>query len=213
MKTLLTPSRLRILNSYIGGSNNELVIVVLKLYNVMSNFAGGRDKKAVLEGFGWEIKVCIEVNSKNRSFTNCVSFLVTAETSQYETQDTRRERHYRPIAETWYVISLSYLLLCFKLLLIDIRTLYILFLLSFVDTDSLSQTKTLFLEQHREAFLAIFKGLIYDHYSLARKILEVCWGGIWSDSKVKRTLKVGLFNEATLGHVCLLNICAQFPNG
>jgi hypothetical protein len=57
MKTLLVPSRLRQLNSYLGGSNNELVIVVLKLSNVMSNFAGGHDRKAVLEGFGWEIKV------------------------------------------------------------------------------------------------------------------------------------------------------------
>lgn len=47
----------------------------------------------------------------------------------------------------------------------------------------------------------MFKGLMHDHYSLARKILEVCWAGIWSDSKIKRTLKVGLFNEMTLGHV------------
>lgn len=47
----------------------------------------------------------------------------------------------------------------------------------------------------------MFKGLAHDHYSLARKILEVCWAGIWSDSKVKRTLKVGIFNETTLGHV------------
>ena len=58
MKTLLTPSKLRQLNSYIGGSHNELIIVTMKLYNVMSKFAGGRDRKLVLEGFGWEIKVC-----------------------------------------------------------------------------------------------------------------------------------------------------------
>ncbi len=57
MKTLLTPARLRYMNSYIGGSHNELISATLKLYDIMSNFAGGRDKKSVLEGFGWEIKV------------------------------------------------------------------------------------------------------------------------------------------------------------
>lgn len=69
MKALLTPSRLRQLNSYLGGSHNELIIVTLKLYNVMSAFAGGRDKKSVLEGFGWEIKA-----SRNTvlSLKNCL---------------------------------------------------------------------------------------------------------------------------------------------
>jgi len=83
----------------------------------------------------------------------------------------------------------------------DIRTLYVLFLLSFLDVDSNTQTKTTFIDQHRDAFLAIFKGIAQDHYSLARKILEVCWAGVWSDSKLKRTLKVGLFNETTIAHV------------
>ncbi|KAF8185167.1 ribosome 60S biogenesis N-terminal-domain-containing protein [Pholiota molesta] len=164
MKTLLVPSRLRQLNSYLGGSNNELVIVVLKLYNVMSNFAGGHDRKAVLEGFGWEIKSLPKLLNMRRKTHG-----------ENDTTD--------------------------PLLRPDIRTLYVLLLLSFVDAGSSSQIKTAFLEQHREAFLAMFKGLVHDHYSLARKILEVCWAGIWSDAKVKRTLKVGLFNETTLGHL------------
>ena len=83
----------------------------------------------------------------------------------------------------------------------DIRTHYVLLLLSFVGADTPTQTKALFLEQHQESLLAIFKGLNQDHYSLARKILEVCWAGIWSDAKLKRTLKVALFNETTVGHV------------
>ena len=83
----------------------------------------------------------------------------------------------------------------------DIRTHYVLLLLSFVGADTPTPTKALFLEQHQEPFLAIFKGLNQDHYALARKILEVCWAGIWSDAKLKRTLKVGLFNETTVGHV------------
>jgi hypothetical protein len=47
------------MNSYIGGANNELIIVTLKLYNVLSSFAGGREKKSILEGFAWELKVRI----------------------------------------------------------------------------------------------------------------------------------------------------------
>jgi nucleolar pre-ribosomal-associated protein 1 len=83
----------------------------------------------------------------------------------------------------------------------DIRTLYILLILSFIDTDSSAQIKTTFLEQHRDPFLSIFKGLIQDSYAVARKILEVCWSGIWSDPKIKRTMKIGLFNETTISHV------------
>jgi nucleolar pre-ribosomal-associated protein 1 len=70
-----------------------------------------------------------------------------------------------------------------------------------VDADNATQIKTTFIEQHRDAFVAIFKGIGQDHYSLARRILEVCWTGIWSDAKLKRTLKIGLFNEVTIGHV------------
>ncbi|KAF9480206.1 hypothetical protein BDN70DRAFT_833085 [Pholiota conissans] len=164
MKTILVPTRLRQLNSYLGGSNNELIIVVMKLYNVISNFAGGHDRKAVLEGFGWEIKSLPKLLNMRRKTHG-----------ENDTMD--------PLSRP------------------DIRTLYILFLLSFVDAGSSSQIKTAFLEQHREPFFAMFKGLVHDHYSLARRILEVCWAGIWSDAKVKRTLKVGLFNEITLGHL------------
>ena len=85
--------------------------------------------------------------------------------------------------------------------LLDIRTLFILVLLSFLDTNAASQTKTMLLERHRDTFLAVFKGIAQDHYSLARKVLEACWAGIWSDNKLSRTLKVGLFNETTIGHV------------
>ncbi|PPR04905.1 hypothetical protein CVT24_007149 [Panaeolus cyanescens] len=167
MKLLLSPTRLRQLNSYIGGTNNELILVTLKLYNVMSNFAGGRERKAVLEGFAWEIKSLPKLLNMRRKVQGGID---------------RTDPLTRP----------------------DIRTLYILLLLSFVDSNNASQVKTAFLEQHRDAFLAIFKGLIQDHYNLARRILEVCWTGIWSDVKVKRTIKIGLFNETTLGHLIKL---------
>lgn len=50
--------------------------------------------------------------------------------------------------------------------------------------------------------MSIFKGLAQDSYSLIRRVLEVCWSGLWSDQKLKRTLKVQVFSEATLAQVC-----------
>jgi nucleolar pre-ribosomal-associated protein 1 len=85
----------------------------------------------------------------------------------------------------------------------DIRTSYIFFLLSFVDVDSTTLVKTVFLEQHRDVFLSIFRGLGQDSYPVVQKILEICWGGILADPKLKRTLKIGLFNESTIAQVCL----------
>lgn len=83
----------------------------------------------------------------------------------------------------------------------DIRTYYVFFILSFVDPDTSSLVKSAFLEQRRDVFLSIFKGLSQDSYSVIRKVLEVCWVGVWSDVKVKRTVKIGLFTEVTIGHV------------
>jgi nucleolar pre-ribosomal-associated protein 1 len=85
--------------------------------------------------------------------------------------------------------------------LLDIRTLYILFILSFVDDSAASSVKSSFLEQRHDIFRSIFGGFGQDPYSVARKILEVAWAGIWQDPKIKRTAKVNVFNEATLHHV------------
>ena len=57
MKTLLNHSIMRRLQSYIGGSYNELILVSLKLFNVMSNFSAGQYRKSVLENFPWELRV------------------------------------------------------------------------------------------------------------------------------------------------------------
>jgi nucleolar pre-ribosomal-associated protein 1 len=79
--------------------------------------------------------------------------------------------------------------------------LYILFILSFVDNSAASSVKSSFLEQRHDAFRSIFGGLDQDPYSLARLILEVAWTGTWLDPKIKKTLKVNVFNEASLQHV------------
>ena len=59
IKTLLTPPYIRRLNQYLGGTHNELILVTLKLFNGMSSFAGGQEKMAILDSFGWELKVCL----------------------------------------------------------------------------------------------------------------------------------------------------------
>jgi nucleolar pre-ribosomal-associated protein 1 len=84
---------------------------------------------------------------------------------------------------------------------LDIRTLYILFILSFVDDSAASSVKSSFLEQRHDIFRSIFGGFDQDPYSLARKILEVAWTEIWLDPKIKRTVKVNIFNEGCLHHV------------
>lgn len=91
------------------------------------------------------------------------------------------------------------------LLFLDIRTLYILFILSFVDDSAASSVKSSFLEQRQDVFRTLLAGLDQDPYALARRILEVAWTGIWLDPKIKRTSKVKVFNEKSLHHVCRRN--------
>jgi nucleolar pre-ribosomal-associated protein 1 len=86
-------------------------------------------------------------------------------------------------------------------LVTDIRTLYILFILSFVDGSTPSVIKTGFLERHGDSLRSIFKGLAQDPYAVVRHVLELCWTGLWADAKVKRTLKIQVFNETTIAQV------------
>ena len=74
--------------------------------------------------------------------------------------------------------------------------------MSFVNTTTSHSIKSLFLEQCRDHFGGIFKGLVQDPYALVCRILEVCWEGIWSDQRIKRTSKVALFGEQNLIYVC-----------
>jgi Ribosome 60S biogenesis N-terminal len=85
---------------------------------------------------------------------------------------------------------------------LDIRTLYILFLMSFVNMTTPHSVKSLFVEQCHDHFVGIFKGLFQDPYALVCRVLEVCWESIWSDQRVKRTSKVALFGEQSLTSVC-----------
>ncbi|EJD00768.1 uncharacterized protein FOMMEDRAFT_169024 [Fomitiporia mediterranea MF3/22] len=78
----------------------------------------------------------------------------------------------------------------------DIRTLTLQFILSFI--SSASPIKAAFLEQHRDIFLSLFKGLDADPYPVIQFTLELLWTKLWQDQKIKRTLKVGLFGEKTI---------------
>ena len=73
-----------------------------------------------------------------------------------------------------------------------------LFILSFIDSATAAPIKTAFLEQHKDPFTSIFKGLWQDSYLVIRRVLEICWSGLWSDAKLKRTLKIQAFSEGTL---------------
>ncbi|KAK0455710.1 ribosome 60S biogenesis N-terminal-domain-containing protein [Desarmillaria tabescens] len=163
VKQLLSPQWTRKLNSYISGSSNDLILSTLKLYNSLSGFARGRERKGVLEAFAWETKSLPKLMNLRRK--------------------SKTDESLDPLAKP------------------DIRTLYILFLLSFVDTNTPVPVKVVFLEQHRDAFVSMFKGLSQDHYPVIRKVLEVSWAGIWSEPKLKRTLKIGVFNETTIAQL------------
>jgi len=74
--------------------------------------------------------------------------------------------------------------------------------MSFVNITTPHSVKSLFVEQCCDHFVGIFKGLVQDPYALVRWVLEVCWEGIWSDQRIKRTSKVALFGEQSLIYVC-----------
>ena len=57
IKVLLSAQRIRRLGTYLGGSHNDLILATLKLFNAMSTFGSGRERKAVFDAFPWDNKV------------------------------------------------------------------------------------------------------------------------------------------------------------
>ena len=51
--TLLSPLLQRRLHGYLIGTQHELIVSTLKLYNALANFGNGKEQKAVLENFNW----------------------------------------------------------------------------------------------------------------------------------------------------------------
>ncbi|KIJ29711.1 hypothetical protein M422DRAFT_268838 [Sphaerobolus stellatus SS14] len=57
LKNLLSPNHMRILNSNLVEGSADVILSTLKLLNVMSNFAGGAEKRTVMDEFAWGQKV------------------------------------------------------------------------------------------------------------------------------------------------------------
>jgi nucleolar pre-ribosomal-associated protein 1 len=66
LKTLFLPQWHHKLNTLLHGSHPESILVTMKLYTAMSNFAGGRERKAVMEVFAWDNKVAKLLNMRRR---------------------------------------------------------------------------------------------------------------------------------------------------
>jgi nucleolar pre-ribosomal-associated protein 1 len=95
VKTLLTPQWMRKLNSYIGGAHNELILVTLKLLIGISGFAGGKEKKSLLEAFQWEIKVCLYciLSFTPFIFVEFAEIIVSPKKRQNCSQPSRKTRY------------------------------------------------------------------------------------------------------------------------
>ncbi|THH28288.1 hypothetical protein EUX98_g5899 [Antrodiella citrinella] len=164
VNALLSSQWLPKLNGYLSSTHRDLILFVLKLFNSLSLYAGGQERKLLLEAFAWESKSLTKLLNMRRRGGDARSNLAVP----------------------------------------DIRSLFILFILSLVDPSTSSSVKAAFLEQRREIFTSTFKGLPEDSYPLARKILEVCWSGIWLDQKIKRSCKVAVFQESTITQITKL---------
>lgn len=66
LKTLFLPQWYQRLNTHLHGSHSESILVTMKLYTAMSNFAGGRERKVVMEVFAWDNKVAKLLNMRRR---------------------------------------------------------------------------------------------------------------------------------------------------
>ncbi|TDL17669.1 hypothetical protein BD410DRAFT_754176 [Rickenella mellea] len=175
IQKLLSSQWMRTLEMHLSGSRTDQALMTMKLLNSISEFAGGKERKALLQAFTWDSKVMNKLLFMRRKGKNA---------SDNQDVLTKPGENLAP---------LSY-----------IRTLTIMFILSFVAPSASTYVKVTFLEQHRDLFTGVFKGINIDPYSVTRTILETSWTGIWQDLKIKRTLKVGLFNESTLQQILKL---------
>ncbi len=71
LRALLSQQWSQLLNQYLAGQHTDLVLATLKLFNSLTSYGGGRERKAVLDAFAWEIKVRVP------GFTASQSLLTT----------------------------------------------------------------------------------------------------------------------------------------
>lgn len=85
----------------------------------------------------------------------------------------------------------------------DIRTAYILFILSFTTRTTPTAIKMALLDR-RDAFQSIFRDIAKDSYLVVRKILDATWEGVWGDMQLPLSAKVKSFGEQVLKQVRVL---------
>ena len=56
-KRILTSQWMRKIDFQLSSAHNDSVLAALKLLNSISTFAGGKEQKALLESFSWDVKV------------------------------------------------------------------------------------------------------------------------------------------------------------
>lgn len=54
---ILSPRWMRKTESFLSGSHTDLVLMTMKLVHGISTFAGGKEKRTLLESFIWDVKV------------------------------------------------------------------------------------------------------------------------------------------------------------
>ena len=59
LKALLATPSTRRLNAHLNSAQTDLVLVALKLWNAMAEYAAGTEKRRVFEEFAWGNKVSI----------------------------------------------------------------------------------------------------------------------------------------------------------
>jgi nucleolar pre-ribosomal-associated protein 1 len=57
IQQLVSSMYMRRLNAHLGGAQHDLILMTLKLFNAMVGFADGREKRAIMDGFAWGMKV------------------------------------------------------------------------------------------------------------------------------------------------------------
>ncbi|TFY53062.1 hypothetical protein EVJ58_g9659 [Rhodofomes roseus] len=178
INNLFLPQWAHRLNTYLGGSHNELILVTLKLFHALSSFANGRERKSLFDVFAWEAKSLPKLLQMRRKGRAEEGFDILV----------------RP----------------------DIRTLFVLILLSFVDTETQASVKSAFLEQRRDIFSSLFRGLWQDPYSVIRRVLEV---HVFNETVLAQSIRVYERDSAEDGvpdhipadvvHHFLLAICTR----
>lgn len=95
VKTLLSPSHFRQLNNNLSDTSSDLILSTLKLFNAMSNFAGGIEKRAVIDGFAWGQKVLTTAFMPELCFKSHLSFshFINCFSSAEKAKAAERPRH------------------------------------------------------------------------------------------------------------------------